>query len=303
LNDALPIFPVVATLLTLAPGSALWQGSGKCLKREKCPMRDPDYDLIKLEATVEGLAVVTLNRPDVHNAFNAELIAELTDVFTMISEQPSIRMMILRGEGPSFSAGADLGWMKLAATHSRDDNENDAMNLAEMLRRLYEMPQMTLALVHGTAMGGGAGLVAACDVAIARAGTQFRFSEVRLGLTPATISPYVVQAIGPRWAKALFVTAEGFDAAYAEKIGLVHYVAETEEQMGELQEHIARLVFSAAPGAVADAKRLVQDVTGMEIDKTLMHDMAKRIAARRASEEGKEGISAFLEKRTPAWKT
>lgn len=265
-------------------------------------MRDAEYDLIRFEATEEGLAVVTLNRPDVHNAFNAELIAELTDVFTMISEQPSIRMMILRGEGPSFSAGADLNWMKRAALHSREDNETDAVRLAEMLRRLYEMPQMTLALVHGAAMGGGAGLVAACDVAIAKAGTQFRFSEVRLGLTPATISPFVVQAIGPRWAKALFVTADGFDAAYAEKIGLVHYVAEDDVKMAELQEHIARLVFSAAPGAVADAKRLVVDVTGMEIDNALMHTTAKRIAARRVSKEGKEGIAAFLEKRPPSWK-
>ena len=265
-------------------------------------MRDAVYDLIRFEATEEGLAVVTLNRPDVHNAFNAELIAELTDVFTMISEQPTIRMMILRGEGPSFSAGADLNWMKRAATHTRDDNETDAMRLADMLRRLYEMPQMTLALVQGAAMGGGAGLVAACAVAIAKAGTQFRFSEVRLGLTPATISPFVVQAIGPRWAKALFVTAEGFDAAYAEKIGLVHYVAEDDVKMGELQEHIARLVFSAAPGAIADAKQLVNDVTGMEIDNSLMHTTAKRIAARRTSEEGKEGIAAFLEKRAPSWK-
>lgn len=265
-------------------------------------MRDAEYDLIRFEATEEGLAVVTLNRPDVHNAFNAELIAELTDVFTMISEQPSIRMMILRGEGPSFSAGADLNWMKCASLHSREDNETDAMRLAEMLRRLYEMPQMTLAMVHGAAMGGGAGLVAACDVAIAKAGTQFRFSEVRLGLTPATISPFVVQAIGPRWAKALFVTADGFDAAYAEKIGLVHYVAEDDVKMAELQEHIARLVFSAAPGAVADAKRLVVDVTGMEIDNALMHTTAKRIAARRVSKEGKEGIAAFLEKRPPSWK-
>jgi methylglutaconyl-CoA hydratase len=266
-------------------------------------MRDPEYDLITFEATPEGLAVVTLNRPEVHNAFNAELIAELTDVFTMISEQPSIRMMILRGAGTSFSAGADLGWMKLAALNSREDNEADALRLAVMLRRLNEMPQMTLALVQGAAMGGGAGLVAACDVAIALAGAQFRFSEVRLGLTPATISPFVIQAIGARMARALFVTAEGFDAAYAEKIGLVHYVAESRDHMAELEEKIARLVFSAAPGAVAEAKRLVRDVAGRSPDNALMHDTAKRIAARRASEEGKEGIAAFLEKRAPGWKT
>ncbi len=266
-------------------------------------MRDSEYDLIKFDATRAGVAIVTLNRPDVHNAFNAELIAELTDVFTMISDQTSIRMMILRGEGPSFSAGADLAWMKRAATHTREENEADAERLAEMLLCLHEMPQMTLALVHGTAMGGGAGLVAACDVAIAMASTQFRFSEVRLGLTPATISPFVVDAIGPRWARALFVTAESFDAAFAEKIGLVQYVAQNADEMAQLEEDIARLVFSAAPGAIADAKRLVRDVAGRPIDRELSHKMAKRIAARRSSAEGKEGVAAFLEKRAPSWKT
>ncbi len=266
-------------------------------------MRDSEYDLIRFDATRAGIAIVTLNRPEVHNAFNSELIAELTDVFAMISDQPSIRMMILRGEGPSFSAGADLSWMKLAALNSRDDNETDAQRLAEMLLKLYEMPQMTLALVHGTAMGGGAGLVAACDVAIAMASTKFSFSEVRLGLTPATISPFVIDAIGPRWARALFVTAESFDAAYAERIGLVQYVAQSSDEMADLEEHIAKLVFSAAPGAVADAKKLVRDVTRRPIDSELGHRTAKRIAARRASAEGKEGIAAFLEKRPPSWKT
>ncbi len=265
-------------------------------------MRDSEYDLIKFDATRDGVAVVTLNRPDVHNAFNAELIAELTDVFELISDQTSIRMMILRGEGPSFSAGADLTWMKYASTQSREDNEADAVRLAEMLQRLNDMPQMTLALVHGTAMGGGAGLVAACDVAIAMANTSFRFSEVRLGLTPATISPFVINAIGPRWARALFVTAESFDAAYAERMGLVHYVAQTADEMAELEEHIAKLVFAAAPGAVADSKKLVRDFAGHEIDRDLGHKTARRIAARRASDEGKEGIAAFLEKRAPSWK-
>lgn len=265
-------------------------------------MRDADYDLIKLDVTRAGVAVVTLNRPEVHNAFNAELIAELTDVFAMIADQPGIRMMILRGEGKSFSAGADLEWMKLAALKSREDNETDAENLAEMLQRLYEMPQMTLALVQGAAMGGGAGLVAACDVAIAMASAQFRFSEVRLGLTPATISPYVIEAIGPRWARALFVTAESFDAAYAEKIGLVQYVVQSSDEMAEMEEHIARLVFAAAPGAVAESKKLVRDVAGRPIDKDLGRKTAKRIALRRASAEGKEGVAAFLEKRAPNWK-
>ena len=264
-------------------------------------MRDSDYDLIKLEATEEGLAVVTLNRPDVHNAFNAELIAELTDAFQTIADQRTVRMMILRGNGKSFSAGADLNWMKLAALHTREDNERDALNLAEMLQTLYEMPQMTLALVQGAAMGGGAGLVAACDVAVAMKDTKFRFSEVRLGLTPATISPYEIDAIGPRWARALFTTAETFDAGFAEKIGLVQYVVQTQEEMTAMEEHLADLVFAAAPGAVADAKKLVRDVTGLVIDRDLAHKTSKRIAARRTSDEGKEGIAAFLEKRRPSW--
>lgn len=264
-------------------------------------MSEPSFDLIKFDATRAGIAIVTLNRPEVHNAFNAELISELTDVFTMISDQPSIRMMILRGEGKSFSAGADLEWMKLAALNSREDNEADAGRLAEMLQTLYQMPQMTLALVQGAAMGGGAGLVAACDVAIALSDASFRFSEVRLGLTPATISPFVIDAIGPRWTRALFVTAESFDAAYAEKIGLVQYVAQNTDEMAALEEHLAKLIFAAAPGAVADSKKLVRDVTGRPIDKELGHKTARRIAARRSSPEGKEGVAAFLEKRRPDW--
>ncbi|MEH6695951.1 MAG: enoyl-CoA hydratase-related protein [Hyphomonas sp.] len=265
-------------------------------------MTDTVYETISLQATQEGLAVVTLNRPDVHNAFNALVVEELKDAFEVISDQETIRMMILRGNGPSFSAGADLNWMKQAAElHTKDDNEDDAQKLAAMLQALYDMPQMTLALVHGAAMGGGAGLVAACDVAVAMTGTKFRFSEVRLGLTPATISPYVIDAIGPRRARALFVTAETFDAEYAERMGLVHYVVADQPGMTAMEEHIANLVFSAAPGAVADAKRLVADVTGEVIDKDLGHETARRIAARRASDEGREGVAAFLEKRKPSW--
>ncbi|WP_341197645.1 enoyl-CoA hydratase-related protein [Hyphomonas chukchiensis] len=265
-------------------------------------MTDTVYETITLQATQEGLAVVTLNRPDVHNAFNALVIEELTDAFEAIADQETIRMMILRGNGPSFSAGADLNWMKQAAElHTKDDNEHDAQRLAAMLQALYDMPQMTLALVQGAAMGGGAGLVAACDVAVAMTGTKFRFSEVRLGLTPATISPYVIDAIGPRRARALFVTAETFDAEYAERMGLVHYVVADQAGMTAMEEHIANLVFSAAPGAIADAKKLVADVTGEIIDKDLGHETARRIAARRSSDEGKEGVAAFLEKRKPSW--
>ena len=260
-----------------------------------------EYETIDLDATPGGIAVITLDRPDKHNAFNNLVIDELTDALETLEEQTTIRMVILRGRGPSFSAGADLTWMKASADYTRHENEQDAYRLAEMLRKLAMLPQMTVALVHGAVMGGGAGLVAACDVAVAMADTQFRFSEVRLGLTPATISPYVIAAIGPRWAKALFVSGERFDAAFAERIGLVQYVVEDEKGLLEMEEHLARLAMHAAPGAVADAKRLVFDLAGVEIDHALGHETAKRIAARRASKEGREGLAAFIEKRKPDW--
>ena len=229
------------------------------------------------------------------------MIEELTDALETLEEQDTLRMVILRGAGKSFSAGADLEWMKAAQHWTREDNEQDAMALAEMLRKLAELPQMTVALVQGAAMWGGAGLVAACDVAVAVNSAKFKFSEVRLGLTPATISPFVINAIGPRWAKALFVTAEGFDAAFAEKIGLVQYVVDDLEGLAAMEEHIASLAMGAAPGAVRDAKNLVLDFAGEPASATLSKETAKRIAARRVSDEGKEGLAAFLEKRKPNW--
>jgi methylglutaconyl-CoA hydratase len=259
------------------------------------------YETITLEATQGGVAVVTLNRPEKHNAFNAQVVSELADAFDNLRAETQLRMIILRGNGKSFSAGADLQWMQAAADYSRKENEEDAFALAEMLRALYELPQMTLALVQGACMGGGAGLVAACDVAVAMKSAIFRFSEVRLGLTPATISPFVMEAIGPRMAKALFVTGESFDAAYAEKIGLVQYVVADETEMAAMEEHISKLMFDTAPGAVADAKKLVQDLYGQPVDTHLSHETAKRIAARRTSEEGRDGLAAFLEKRKPGW--
>ena len=260
-----------------------------------------EYETINLDATPGGIAVLTLDRPDRHNAFNALVIEELTDALETLEEQETIRMVILRGNGPSFSAGADLEWMRAAADYTRHENEQDAYKLAEMLRKLANLPQMTIALVQGAVMGGGAGLVAACDVAVAMRDTTFRFSEVRLGLTPATIAPFVISAIGPRWAKALFISAESFDAAFAERIGLVQYVVDDQEQLTTMEEHLANLAMQAAPGAVRDAKRLVLDLTGVEINQALSHETAKRIAARRSSEEGREGLSAFLDKSKPGW--
>ncbi len=260
-----------------------------------------DYTTIELDASPGGTAIVLLNRPDKRNAFNAQVIEELADAFETLRGEDHLRAVILKGAGTVFSAGADLDWMRAAGRYTRAENEADAFALAEMLRRLYELPQLTVALVQGAAMGGGAGLVAACDVAVAHASAKFQFSEVRLGLTPATISPYVIQAIGPRWAKALFATAEPFDAAYAEKIGLVQYVVADDQSMMEMEERLAKLAYDAAPGAVDDAKMLVRDLAGVEINAALSRETAKRIAARRASEEGKEGLAAFLEKRRPDW--
>lgn len=259
------------------------------------------YEHILLDVSPEGTAVLTLNRPAKRNAFNAEVIAELTDAFETLSKNPSCRLLLVRGNGPVFSAGADLEWMKSAAHYSEKENEEDAIGMAEMLRRLFELPQVTIALLHGAAMAGACGIAAACDIAIARKGTIFSFSEVKLGIIPATISPYILNAIGPRWTRALFVTAERFETTFAEKIGLIHHEVEDEMAMEKLVEHYADLTYAASPAAIADTKELVSRVTGEVIDASLGKLTAKRLAHRRVSEQGKEGLAAFLEKRKPSW--
>jgi methylglutaconyl-CoA hydratase len=259
------------------------------------------YENIELDVSPEGTAVLLLNRPQKRNAFNAEVIEELTDAFETLAKNPECRLVLIRGAGPVFSAGADLEWMKAASHYSEKENEEDAYAMAEMLRRCFELPQVTVALLHGAAMAGACGLAAAADIAIAQRGTIFSFSEVKLGIIPATISPYIINAIGPRWARALFVTAERFDAEVAAKIGLVHHVVEDETSMDKLVEHYASLVYDASPAAIADTKSLVAEVTGEIIDVGLGHKTAKRLAHRRVSEQGKEGLSAFLEKRKPSW--
>lgn len=261
-----------------------------------------DENPVLLEVTRGELAVVTINRPEKKNAFDRVTINALSDTFDLLAKNTDeVRIVMLRGAGDTFCAGGDLGWMKDAAGYTHEQNIEDAEALAGMLYKLFHLPQLTIALIQGAAMGGGSGLVAACDVAIAVKNTKFSFSEVKLGLTPATISPFVVRAIGPKWAKALFTTAEGFDAQFAHMIGLVQYVVDKPEELDDMAEYVARLGFAAAPGAIADAKELVDDVTGHRIDQGLMHNLAKRIAHRRASEEGQEGLTAFLEKRKPGW--
>jgi methylglutaconyl-CoA hydratase len=267
----------------------------------KAPDETPETDPVIVDASPGGVAVVLLNRPQRHNAFNDRMIAALDDAFETLRGADHVRVVILRGAGKSFSAGADLEWMRSASHFTPEENEADALSLAHMLAKLHHLPQLTIAAVHGAAMGGGAGLVAACDVAVALKSASFRFSEVRLGLTPATISPFVVQAIGPRWARALFATGEGFDGAFAEKIGLVQYAVDDDAALEATLEHLAKLVFAAGPKALAESKKLVDDVYGKPIDGALAHLTAKRIAGRRASAEGKEGVAAFLEKRKPSW--
>ena len=274
-------------------------------------------DPVLLNVSPAGVAVITLNRPEKRNAFDEIMIANLSEHFESLKGADHVRVVFIRGAGETFCAGADVDWMRRQGERPREDNETDALDLARMLKHLHELPQLTVALVHGAAMGGGAGLVAACDVAVAATDAKFRFSEVRLGLIPATISPYVMEAIGPRWTKALFATAEGFDGAFAEKIGLVQYAVDGEAGLNEMMEHLTGLAFAAAPGAVAEAKALVRflidDVTrsrslvttqvlpGHVIDDHLLKETARRIAQRRASAEGREGLAAFLQKRKPEW--
>lgn len=258
-------------------------------------------DPVLLDVSPEGIAVVTLNRPEKRNAFDELMIGGLRETFETLKGADHVRAVFLRGAGESFCAGADVDWMQRAAAYTEEDNETDALSLARMLQHLHALPQLTVALVHGAAMGGGAGLIAACDIGVALKSAKFRFSEVRLGLTPATISPFVIEAIGARWAKALFASAESFDGQFAERIGLVQYAVDTAEQLQAMMEHLSELALAAAPGAVADAKDLVRAVAAHKIDDSLAKETARRIAKRRASAEAKEGLAAFLAKRKPEW--
>jgi methylglutaconyl-CoA hydratase len=265
----------------------------------------PDTDALSkfvvLEATQDGIATVTINRPDKKNAFNSEVIGALHETFETLKDADGVRLVFLTGAGDAFSAGADLDWMRSAADWSESDNREDAMALAVMLKALHDLPQLTVALIDGPAFGGGAGLAAACDMAIATERSLFAFSEVKLGLTPATISPYVIRAIGPRTATLLFATGRAFKADEALKIGLVQEVVADAAAFEAIRADLTAAIKLCAPGAVADAKELVADIEGAEIDHGMMEETARRIAARRVSEEGQEGVRAFLEKRKPGW--
>lgn len=248
-----------------------------------------------------GVATVRLNRPEVHNAFDDVLIAALTAALERLGDDPSVRAVVLCGAGRSFSAGADLDWMRRMAAQSFAANVADAAGLAKLMHTLDRLPKPTLALVQGAAYGGGVGLVACCDIAIASMRASFCLSEVKLGLTPATIAPYVVSAIGPRWARRLFQTAEAIDAERAREIGLVHEVVE-ELELAAAGEKVLAALLQGAPGAQADAKDLVFLCESRAVDADLSAETGRRIAVRRACDEGREGVSAFLDKRAPAWR-
>jgi len=261
---------------------------------------DAESRFVDLDATPEGVAIVTINRAARRNAFNAELIAGLHEAFETLQGAEGVRVVFLRGAGGTFSAGADLEWTRDAVERSEADNRDDATQMAKMLKSLWDIPALTVALVEGGAFGGGAGLAAACDMAISTADAKFSFSEVRLGIIAATISPYVVAAIGPRNARALFATGQVFDAAHAEKIGLVSEVVADAAALDAARDAIAAQIMACGPIAVAESKRLVEDVRHRPIDE-VMEETARRIARARVSEEGQEGVRAFLEKRKPSW--
>ncbi len=246
------------------------------------------------------VAVVWLAREKVRNAFNEALIAELSAAFTRLGADDGVRAIVLAARGPAFCAGADLDWMRRMAGYSFEENRADARALADMLRTIYLCPKPTIARVHGDAYAGGMGLVAACDIAVAASTANFCLSETRLGLIPATIGPYVVRAMGEQAARRYALTAERFDAAEALRLGFVHAVAAPEALDARVQEIAAALLQTSA-AAVREAKRLVRDVAGRPIDEHLAADTAERIAAIRASDDGREGVRAFLDKRKPRW--
>ena len=257
---------------------------------------------IKLNRNDNGVMTLCMHRPEVHNAFNPQMIGELTETLSSAGQDPAIRLVVITGTGKSFSAGADLNWMRSLVDASQQDNENDALHLAKLLRTLNYLPKPTVARVNGPAFGGGVGLIAACDITIAVENARFALSEARLGLVPAVISPYVFRRIGEGNARRYFMTAERFDAGQALQMGLVQQCTSMEDLDHAVDAVIAALL-KGGPFAVSGCKQLVFAVSGHDASKQRRLDQytAKLIAALRVSDEGQEGLAAFLEKRLPGW--
>ncbi len=247
-----------------------------------------------------GVTTVTLNRPEIHNAFDDTLIAELTAVLKKLDADKSVRVVVLTGAGKSFSAGADLNWMKRMAGYSKAQNLKDARGLASLMRTLDRLKKPTLALVQGSAFAGGTGLVVCCDIAIAVDSASFAVTETRLGLIPAVIGPYLTAAMGARQARRCFLTAERFAAADALRLGLVHQVV-PQEQLAAAGETVVQALLAGGPTALSECKALIARVARGKIDDAMIDHTAKTIARLRASPEGKEGVASFLEKRKPNW--
>lgn len=255
-----------------------------------------------LNVSVDGpVARLTLARPDKHNAFDEPLITELSEALARVGDDDAIRVVVLAAQGESFCAGADLEWMRRAAAYDQARNLEDARALARLMHVLDTLPKPTIARVHGAAIGGGVGLVACCDIAVAGEAAVFALSEVRLGLIPSVISPYVVAAIGARASRRYFLTGERFAVAEAHRLGLVHHIA-ADDDLDQSVEDIVAAVLKGGPAAVAEAKDLVRRVAGGPMDAALIDDTAVRIARVRAGDEAREGIAAFLERRAPSWR-
>lgn len=257
------------------------------------------YEYLHIEKTNQ-VATVWLNRPEVHNAFNEGVISELQRALEDLGADDEVRVVMLAGRGKSFSAGADLNWMKKAGEADLDENIADAERLAKMLQTLATLPKPTIARVHGAALGGGMGLASTCDICIASTEAKFATSEVRLGLAPSTISPYVIRAIGERQARRYFLTAERIDAQTAYHIGLAHEVCAPDE-LDATVDKIIQAILQGAPNAQADSKTLIDMVAKKAVDEALLTETAKHIANIRQGSEAKEGLQAFLNKRSPAW--
>ncbi|KEA63407.1 Methylglutaconyl-CoA hydratase [Marinobacterium lacunae] len=258
-------------------------------------------DYVELRRDAQGTAWLTLNRPEVHNAFDDTMIAQIIDALETTDKDASVRALVLRANGKNFSAGADLGWMKRMAQNSHEQNLEDARQLARLMERLNNLSKPTLALVQGAAYGGAVGLAACCDIVIARNDARFCLSEVKIGLIPAVISPYVVRAIGERQARRYFVTAEAFDATAAKGFGLVHELANDDAQLESIAQTLIGQLRRNSPQGIAEAKKLIHAVSQKPIDQNVIDDTARRIADIRVSAEGQEGLSAFLNKRQPNW--
>lgn len=254
-----------------------------------------------IETTLrQGVALIWLNRPEKRNAIDDRMIGELADAFEAAIDDDEVRTILLCGRGDAFCAGGDLQWMKRAREFTTEEAHEDSARLARLLRTIHESPKPVVARVHGACFAGGMGLAAACDIAIAGTEASFSLSEVKLGLIPSVISPYVIRAIGEHRARRYFLTAEVFDAAEAYRIGLVHDIAQTPELDGTINVVLGQLAIGG-PKALGEAKQLIRDVAGRPIDDALVDDTAARIARIRASDEGQEGIAAFFERRRPAW--